>query len=212
MANRTTADLWFVLVPYGLVAFSAFTLWRELNTGRWGHAVFAGVNATLTLYAIVAFIGLRHSVVDVATNVVQRLYRTEQSRPGAATDAEPATPEWARMLHYGSADLAGDPDSHEREVLRMRDTRSGPRLEATTTNVDVAATVYTSLDNLAVGENITVYRDADGFRAARSGRPIPTVPAAEVGLSDLVHPDVDLDGAFGDVGDVDPVGDGANVA
>ena len=198
--NRTTAGLWFVLVPYALVAFSLFTLLRELNTGRWGHVVFAGVNATLTFYAIVAFIGLRHSVVDVVTNVVQRLYRPERARPGAEV-ADDVTPEWARVLHYGSVDLDGNPDSHQREVLRMRDTRTHQRLDATTANSDIAATVYTTLDNLAVGENLMVYRDADGFRVNRSGRPIPTVSADEVGMPSI-----------GRVEDLDDLDDGASVA
>lgn len=96
-----------------------------------------------------------------------------------------SVPTWARVLHYGSVDLDADPDAHQREVLRLRDTRAHQRLEATTANADVAATVYTTLDNLAVGENLTVYRDADGFRVNRSGRPIPTVSAAEVGLDEL---------------------------
>ena len=68
--NRTTASLSFIVLPYVLVAFSVWTLWRDVLHEHWGHAVFAGTNAALSFYAIVAFIGLRHSLVDVVVNLV----------------------------------------------------------------------------------------------------------------------------------------------
>lgn len=176
--DRTTAGLWFVVLPYGLVAFSVWTLLRDLRTEQWGHAVFAGSNAVLAGYAIVAFVGLRHSLVDVLANVGMRLRR--RPRPARRTEIDTgavALPEWEAVLHYGSTDLGAEPTAHQQEVAWLRDRRVNPRLEPTTIPADVLATLAGGLDDMAQGENFMVYRDADGFRINRSGRPIPYVRA-----------------------------------
>ena len=183
--DRTTAGFWFVVLPYLLVAFSVWTLVRDITTGHWGHAVFAGTNAALAFYAIVAFVGLRNSVVDIAANVVQWLYRRDRTEDGAGPDeGEGEEPDWAAVLHYGSSDLGAAALAHEQEVAWLRDRRRQARLDATDIPADVLATVQALLDNLAQGENIMVYRDADGFRLNRSGRPVPHVEATARQLTD----------------------------
>ena len=176
--DRTTAGFWFVVLPYGLVAFSVWTLVRDLSTGRWGHALFAGTNAALALYAIVAFIGLRNSVVDIFANVAQWLYRRDRSSAaGEAPSISTSAPDWAAVLHYGSSDLDAAPTAHQQEVAWLRDRRTRLRPVPTQLPVDVLATIEAGIDNLAQGENFMVYRDADGFRLNRSGRPIPHLVA-----------------------------------
>jgi cellulose synthase/poly-beta-1,6-N-acetylglucosamine synthase-like glycosyltransferase len=185
--NRTTASLSFVVLPYCLVAFSVWTLWRDILHGHWGHAVFAGTNAALTLYAIVAFIGLRHSLVDVVVNLFQRLRPRRRRAGGAPTGDVDAAPTWEEVLHYGSLDLQAAPALHQPRVDRLRDRRTILREEATPLPDDVLATLAAGLDNLAQGENYTVFRDADGFRINRSGRPIPYIaaPSAASDADDL---------------------------
>ncbi|CAN5582127.1 hypothetical protein BH10ACT1_BH10ACT1_28810 [soil metagenome] len=174
--DRTTAGFWFVVLPYALVAFSVWTLVRDLSGGRWGHAVFAGTNAALAFYAIVAFIGLRNSVVDVFANVVQRLYRRDAPNRDDADETGPAKdPGWAAVLHYGSSDLEASAAAHLQEVAWLRDRRTRDRPAPTTLPVEVLATIEARMDDLAQGENLMIYRDADGFRLNRSGRPIPHV-------------------------------------
>jgi cellulose synthase/poly-beta-1,6-N-acetylglucosamine synthase-like glycosyltransferase len=101
--NRTTATIAFVSIPYLVIAFSLFTVWRDLRVEHYPHAVFAGVNAALAAYAVVAFIGLRHSVVDLWCNMVQRLYRVNDA-PSA--DKAGAT-DWVTVLYHGAGDEAG---------------------------------------------------------------------------------------------------------
>lgn len=174
--DRTTTGFWFVVLPYALVAFSVWTLAREIPDEQWGHAAFAGANAVLAFYAIVAFMGLRNSFVDVVTSVVHWLYRPRRSTASdtdqGATDADPA---WSSVLHYGSTDLGAAPDAHLREVARLRELRAQTRLAATTQPAEVLATIGDGLDNLAQGETYMIYRDADGFRINRSGRPVPHI-------------------------------------
>lgn len=178
--DRTTADLWVVVVPFFVVAFSLFTFVREIGNERWGHAIFAGTNAILTLYAVIAFVGLGNAVVDIFTNIADRLYKKECSDTSGTDNPELATPAWSQVLHYGSIDLHSSPAAHEREVLRLRNTRVHPRLTPATHPDEVVHTMASTLDALAVGENLTIYRDKDGFRVNRSGRPIPTTNDIQV--------------------------------
>ena len=178
--NRTTASLSFIVLPYVLVAFSVWTLWRDVLHEHWGHAVFAGTNAALSFYAIVAFIGLRHSLVDVVVNLVQRLRRLGRRRRSAPKQTVDAPPTWEDVLHYGSVDLQAAPSLHQQKVEWLKDRRTANRQDPTPLPDDVLATLAVGLDNLAQGENYTVYRDADGFRINRSGRPVPFLRAEAV--------------------------------
>ena len=180
MRNRTTASLSFIVLPYVLVAFSVWTLWRDVLHEHWGHAVFAGTNAALSFYAIVAFIGLRHSLVDVVVNLVQRLRRLGRRRKSAPKQTVDAPPTWEDVLHYGSVDLQAAPSLHQQKVEWLKDRRTANRQDPTPLPDDVLATLAVGLDNLAQGENYTVYRDADGFRINRSGRPVPFLRAEAV--------------------------------
>jgi hypothetical protein len=69
------------------------------------------VNALLGAYAIVAFIGLRNSLVDIWINVVSWLYKPQRHAPAPARrlpepesvpDSEPDN--WELVLYLGFAD------------------------------------------------------------------------------------------------------------
>jgi cellulose synthase/poly-beta-1,6-N-acetylglucosamine synthase-like glycosyltransferase len=72
--NRTATPPLFILAPVAIVGFSGFTFWRDTLVGNWGNAAFAAANATLATYALVAFVGLRNSVVDLWLGLLARLY------------------------------------------------------------------------------------------------------------------------------------------
>ena len=76
--NRTTAPILFVLFPFVLIAFSLFTVYRDIQFGNWAHAAFASFNAVAALWALVALVGIRNAGVDVVVNVIDRLYRRER--------------------------------------------------------------------------------------------------------------------------------------
>jgi cellulose synthase/poly-beta-1,6-N-acetylglucosamine synthase-like glycosyltransferase len=78
--SRTAPSLLFVLTPYVFVAFSVLTFLSDYGQERWINAFFAGLNALLATFAIVSYIGVRNSIVDVAVNVLSWLY-APQSGP-----------------------------------------------------------------------------------------------------------------------------------
>ena len=84
--GRTTPALMFVVTPYALVAFSIFTLVLAYEDKHWVNAAVAGLNAVLAAYAIVAFIGVRRSIVDIWQNIRSWLHK-----PAPQAVARPAT-------------------------------------------------------------------------------------------------------------------------
>jgi cellulose synthase/poly-beta-1,6-N-acetylglucosamine synthase-like glycosyltransferase len=125
--DRTVPAFIYVVLPYLLVAFSAYTFLRAYNDHEWTNVVFAGVNAILGAYAIVAYIGLRHSLVDIWVNVVAWLYKPQRHAPAPArrlpdqVGLEDEVSNWELVLYLGFADrrrarratppvIAADPD------------------------------------------------------------------------------------------------------
>jgi cellulose synthase/poly-beta-1,6-N-acetylglucosamine synthase-like glycosyltransferase len=114
--SRTTPGFTFVVMPYVFVAFSVLTLISDFNRGRWVNVALAGVNAVLAGYAIIAYIGVGNSLVDVWNNVLSWLYKPQRSAPAkpvarrrrrvavAEGLVEAPAPHWSRTLTYASAD------------------------------------------------------------------------------------------------------------
>jgi hypothetical protein len=107
--GRTTPALLFVITPYALVAFSLFTLVLAYENERWVNAAVAGLNAVLTIYAIVAFIGIGARCRHLAQRP-RMLYKPlpkpvpEAASPASATAAPAA--DWASVLRYGDLESA----------------------------------------------------------------------------------------------------------
>lgn len=122
--DRTAAPALYVIVPYLIVAFSLWTLWRDVNAHNWGNAAFAAFNATLAAYAIWAYIGVRDSLVDMWLGLLNWLYVPDR-KPKASAPAAPTTPapvDWAGILYHGdrrlNRDLRGGNDRRRRVGTR----------------------------------------------------------------------------------------------
>jgi cellulose synthase/poly-beta-1,6-N-acetylglucosamine synthase-like glycosyltransferase len=115
--DRTVPAFIYVVLPYVLVAFSAYTFLRAYHDHEWTNVVFAGVNAILGSYAIVAFIGIRHSLTDVWINLVSWLYKPQRHAPTAArrlpeldqAASEGGVGDWELVLYLGFADRRRKP-------------------------------------------------------------------------------------------------------
>ncbi|WP_207456706.1 glycosyltransferase family 2 protein [Herbiconiux sp. SYSU D00978] len=106
--DRTAAPLLYVVAPYAIVAFSAFTFWRDFQAENWGNAAFAAFNALLALSAIVAYIGVGASLVDIWLGLTRWLY--VEAKPRRSRAPRPATPavepalDWRTVLYHGTAE------------------------------------------------------------------------------------------------------------
>ena len=132
--DRTVPAFLYVVLPYLLVAFSAWTFKRAYEHGLWANAVFAAINAVLAAYAIIAFIGVRNSLVDIWVNVVSWLYKPSRPVPmPARTTADRrelpsgvVMPDWERVLYLGfperrrsARDVPTHPTDPDRAALTL---------------------------------------------------------------------------------------------
>lgn len=95
--NRTVTRLSFLLIPIVIVIWSLYTLLVDLRDAHYIHAAFALLNGGLTLYAIIAFVGLRHTLTDIVYGVFDKALV-----PVRSVESEPVAPSWATLLYHGS--------------------------------------------------------------------------------------------------------------
>ncbi|MEQ8718704.1 MAG: EAL domain-containing protein [Acidimicrobiales bacterium] len=127
--DRTTARAFYILSPWLLIVFSAYWVVYDIQHSHWAHLFFAGLNATLALYAMVAFVGTRNSVVDLWVQLRGWLY--QPAPPGTVSkssrSADRLSPgaigDWASVLHYGPAGSGA-------RVFEARSTGAGVAVEA----------------------------------------------------------------------------------
>jgi cellulose synthase/poly-beta-1,6-N-acetylglucosamine synthase-like glycosyltransferase/chitodextrinase len=103
--NRTVAPPFFVIAPYLMLALSGATFYFAYRHRQAENMGYAGLNIVLTFYAIVAFIGIRNSVVDGWVHLMGLLRtpaRQRKPRRKRGQAAEPAPPDWRAVLDVGS--------------------------------------------------------------------------------------------------------------
>lgn len=125
--DRTATPGWYVVAPLLVIGFSTYTLWHEYTLGAWGSAAFAGVNAVLATWAMVAYVGIWASVVDLAGSVGRWL--VVQDRTVASAHPEPVAPDWRSILHHGTTETSPTPG----HVLRAHQPQTEPSSSPTDT-------------------------------------------------------------------------------
>ncbi|WP_348648588.1 hypothetical protein [Cryobacterium breve] len=108
--NRTAAPALYVIVPYLIVAFSLLTLYRDISHQNVGNAIFAAFNAVATGAAILMYIGLWNSVVDVWLGLLNFLYvDVKKPKQPAGFRIDPGAPvDWQGILYHGDRRLNRD--------------------------------------------------------------------------------------------------------
>lgn len=99
--NRTASPVWFVLAPYLVVGFSVFTLWRDIVEQNWGNAAFAAFNAILASWAILSYIGVINSIVDVWLGALNWLLVDKKGKRQQPVSTRTAPLDWRAVLYHG---------------------------------------------------------------------------------------------------------------
>lgn len=128
--DRTAAPALYVLAAYLIAAFSFYTLANDVMTHNWSNGAFALFNGLLTSYAIVAFIGVRNSLVDLVLGFVHWV-RVPVKTPAVAAGST-GDPDWEAVLYFGP-DHVGTPGGRPTVAVatvpspRRGDTRARAR-------------------------------------------------------------------------------------
>jgi cellulose synthase/poly-beta-1,6-N-acetylglucosamine synthase-like glycosyltransferase len=99
--NRTVSPALYVITPLIIVAFSLFTLWRDIEAGNLGNAAFAGFNAFVSAWAIFAYIGLAGTIADIWHGITSWLY--VEVKPAQTSVPAKPTLDWQAILYHGDA-------------------------------------------------------------------------------------------------------------
>lgn len=102
--NRTAASLPYVLAPVFIVAFSIFTLWRNIDGHNWGNAAFAGFNAFAAIWAIVAYIGIGNLLVDIWLGLTSWLWVEVGGKAPKKAEQLESPVDWKVVLYHGEAE------------------------------------------------------------------------------------------------------------
>jgi hypothetical protein len=107
--DRTAAPLLYVVAPAAIVLFSFITLGRDIHDHNWGNAAFAALNSLLGFAAILAYVGIRNSVVDVWRGAIGWLFVPVKAKKTNETDAADASLDWRAVLYTGTAEKSAAP-------------------------------------------------------------------------------------------------------
>lgn len=119
--NRTAAAIPYVLSPLLIVAFSLFTLWRNIRGENWGNAAFAGFNAFAATWAIFSYIGIKNLLVDIWLGVTDMLYvETAPKHPSRKPVGVGEEFNWKGVLYHGEANAVVSHGSVNDMILRNR--------------------------------------------------------------------------------------------
>lgn len=123
--NRTLSPMLYVITPMLIVAFSVFTLWRDVLAGNWANAAFAAFNAIVASWAILAYIGIWNTIVDTWHGLTKWLY-VETKVPVSNTSSNGvATMDWRAVLYHGDAREAVPLAARAHETLNSTARRRG---------------------------------------------------------------------------------------
>ncbi|MFG1610606.1 EAL domain-containing protein [Actinoplanes sp. NPDC049265] len=176
--NRTTAATTYLLAPLALVALCAYTVVRDVQLHQWDNLVFAGLNLLLSTYAMVAFVGVGNTIVDLLTHLRSWLYRPARPsrraarKPVPLVEARTSAPngaigDWASVLHY-----RGDRGSAGQVAVRSGQRRSTPAPASRSSSFEEFNffTVFQPISDLATGDIVgyeALTRFADGSSPER---------------------------------------------
>lgn len=99
--DRTISPLLYVVSPLLIVAFSAFTLWRDVNAENWANALFAGFNTIVAAWAILAYIGIWNSLVDMWHGLTNWMYVEVVPKSVVGISAHEKDFDWKSVLYHG---------------------------------------------------------------------------------------------------------------
>jgi cellulose synthase/poly-beta-1,6-N-acetylglucosamine synthase-like glycosyltransferase len=115
--DRTVVPPFPLIAPYVLIGLAGFTFYHAYVNHLTENACYAALNVILACYAVVAFIGLRNSLVDLwvhGTSLLLAPAERKPRRPSRQRPAEEARPaDWRSVLQTGYTEPQYGPARHQ---------------------------------------------------------------------------------------------------
>ncbi len=124
--NRTVAPPFFVVAPYLLVGLAGYTFYSAYRHGLAENMSYAALNIVLAGYAIVAFIGVRNSIVDAWIHARSLLYKPAEPRRRRVPVRRQTEPVAARAGDWRSVLQVGSVDTGHWGIPRREAVPAGP--------------------------------------------------------------------------------------
>lgn len=99
--DRTVSPIVYVIAPMLIVAYSVLTLWRDGAAGNYGNALFAGFNAAVASWAIVAYIGIKNTILDTWRGLTDWMYVEHTPVPLRSQSKAEHEFDWRAVLYHG---------------------------------------------------------------------------------------------------------------
>jgi hypothetical protein len=96
--NRTATSIQYVIIPVLIVAFSVFTVYRNVVIQNWGNAAFAAFNAITATWAIIAYIGIETLIVDTWLGITGWFYVENKPKREKETKKKNEKVDWETVL------------------------------------------------------------------------------------------------------------------
>ena len=131
--NRTVVPPSFVIAPYLLIGLAGYTFYTAYRHTYTENMAYAALNIVLAGYAIVAFIGIRNSIVDALIHLTSLLYKpVRPHRRRRWLRPKPAVPppavDWRSVLQVSyAAEAAPRHSSRTGDTMPLPVVRQGTR-------------------------------------------------------------------------------------
>jgi EAL domain-containing protein (putative c-di-GMP-specific phosphodiesterase class I)/cellulose synthase/poly-beta-1,6-N-acetylglucosamine synthase-like glycosyltransferase len=134
--DRTVAPFFFIIAPYLVLGLSVYAFEHSYRRQLWENVAFAGFNVLLGLYAIIAYIGIKNSIMDTWIHLKSLLYKPQPSRRQVRKRRKAAVPangavDWKSVLQIGAYEPRHWPTSPRTTVVEesLRDLNEPGRAE-----------------------------------------------------------------------------------
>jgi cellulose synthase/poly-beta-1,6-N-acetylglucosamine synthase-like glycosyltransferase len=173
--SRTAAPASYVVAIYLILGLSAYTLTQDYLTRNWTNGLFAGVNTVLTAYALVMFVGIRNSIVDILLGVWNWLHVPVKS-PSAEVVTADASVDWQSVLYFGPGESIPAASAHSHLGRGFSVADDTPADEALV--IEVASVSDAGASTQASGTNGKSLEITSGSNGSRGSDPVTS----------LIHP------------------------
>ena len=95
----------YVISPLLIIGVSLFIFWRGIVLENWGNAAFAAFNIITATWAILEFIGIKNTVVDICLGIKNWLYVPVKKKHTDRETEHIESLDWQAILYHGDSEV-----------------------------------------------------------------------------------------------------------